>query len=773
MCCPGCRAVALLIASSGLENFYRQRTAFNVRPDLSEAESGQHYAAYNDPAVNRSFTEKNELGQTHARLLLGGITCAACTWLIEQTLGLMPGVKEVNVNFGQSRMDVTFEDERVSLGDIFQQVDMLGYKSRPFQPSAQREQMAAEYKTGLGQLAVAGLGMMQVGMFAIALHAGDLQGIETEYQILLRWVSLIVASFVVTYSARPFFSSAWRHLKVGALVMDLPVSLAIGVAWLASFWATVTGSGQVYFDSVVMFTFFLLLGRFLERRARTRGELAWYDAESTLPPAVKVLRDQRWQDVARVQILPGETIMIPRGETVPVDAIIIQGEGSIDESTFNGEHLPRGVAPGALVYAGTVNTESALQARVLGTYVDTRLAALQRSVERAQGEKPAVAKLADRIASRFIALILLLTAATALAWFFIDPSRALWISLSVLVISCPCALALATPAALTGAANGLRRAGIIVHGENAIEALSRSTHLLFDKTGTLTRGQLQLTAVLPLSTASEGEVLSLAASLQAFSSHPLAAAFSDIAADLQFEQADYHVGAGLEGRRNNETYRIGSWEFCRRMTPTLAPAPDDKHSWIALCRGNTALAWFGLEDSVRAEARSVVASAIRRGLHVELLTGDSSAQGPAMAKSLGIPTVHSGVDPQQKMAYVQLLQRDGAIVTMVGDGLNDAPVLGVADASFAVAGATELARTQADFILVGGDLNAVIHTWITAKRCGRIIRQNLGWALGYNLCGIPLAAMGYIPPWMAAVGMSASSLLVVLNSLRLNRRQPG
>ena len=245
MCCPGCRAVALLIAGSGLENFYRQRTAFNERPDLSEAESGQHYAAYNDPAVNRSFTEKNELGQTQARLLLGGITCAACTWLIEQTLGLMPGVKEVNVNFGQSRMDVTFEDERVSLGDIFQQVDKLGYKSRPFQPSAQREQMAAEYKTGLRQLAVAGLGMMQVGMFAIALHAGDLQGIEAEYQILLRWVSLIVTSFVVTYSARPFFSSAWRHLKVGALVMDLPVSLAIGVAWLASFWATVTGSGQV------------------------------------------------------------------------------------------------------------------------------------------------------------------------------------------------------------------------------------------------------------------------------------------------------------------------------------------------------------------------------------------------------------------------------------------------------------------------------------------------------------------------------------------------
>ena len=772
MCCPGCQAVAQLIASSGLENFYQHRTAFNQRPNLAESESGKHYQLYNDPEINRSFTRQDEQAITHARLLIGGITCAACTWLIEQTLCRLPGVKMATVNLGQSRLDISYDQQRIPLADIFRHIDQLGYKSRPFHSNSQREQLASEHKSGLRQLAVAGLGMMQVGMFAIALHAGDIQGIETEYQQLLRWVSLLVASFVVIYSARPFFSSAWRHLKAGALVMDLPVSLAIGTAWLASLWATVTGQGQVYFDSVVMFTFFLLLGRFLERRARQQHQLAWVDAESNLPPAVMVMRNQTWQEVARQQVSKGETIMIPLGETVPVDAIILQGKSAIDESTFNGEHLPRPVSSGDTVYAGTVNTESVLQARVTGTYVDTRLAALQRSVEHAQLEKPAIARLADRVASRFIALILLVTAATATAWFVIDPSRALWISLSVLVISCPCALALATPAALTAAANGLRRTGIIVRGENALEALARCSHLLFDKTGTLTKGQLQLSEVLLLSSLSRTEVLRLAASLQLFSRHPLATAFADIPADLTFEQTDYHIGAGLEGQLDHQTYRIGSREFCTRLAPALSAPPQDNRYWIALCRENTPLAWFALQDTVREESAGVVAAAKANGLQVELLTGDTSLQGPVLAARLGIEKVHHGVSPQQKMDYVQELQHHGAVVAMVGDGLNDAPVLGVADASFAVPSATELARTQADFVLLDGDLNDINHTWATARQCGRIIRQNLGWALAYNLCGIPLAAMGYIPPWLAAIGMSASSLLVVLNSLRLNKRQP-
>lgn len=770
MCCPGCRAVAGLIAASGLDNFYQQRTAYNQRPPSEAHSSAEQYRVYDDPELAATFSETDDRGIATARLLLGGMTCAACTWLIEQSLQRLEGVRSARVNLQQSRLDVSFDPGQVALSAIFTRVDDLGYQVRPFQASSQREQMGREYRAQLRRLAVAGLGMMQVGMFAIALHAGDIQGIEREYQGLLRWVSLLVASFVVLFSARPFFTTAWRHLRQGTLVMDLPVALAIGLAWLASAGATVSGRGQVYFDSVVMFTFFLLLGRFLEQRVRQRNALTWFDAESTLPDAVATRRDGQWTATPRSRLEAGDLVLVRAGETVPADARVVTGSSAVREDTFNGEPLPRPVSAGDTIYAGTVNTEAALEARVLGSYRDSRLAALQRSVEEAQGEKPRLARLADRIASWFVAAILLVTGATALAWSQAAPEQALWVSLSVLVISCPCALALATPAALTSAASALRRGGVIVRGENALEALARISHCIFDKTGTLTGGELQISAVHPLADIDEGELLSIAAALQQYSSHPVARPFAGLSPAADWEQVDYRVGAGLEGYRGGVRYRMGSEPFCREIAPTL-PAPPDRHRyWVALCRDRLPLAWIGLDDQVRPEAAAVVATARQAGLTVELLTGDSSSQGPLLARELGIERVATGLQPREKMARVHHLQQSGAVVAMVGDGLNDAPVLSLADASFAVAGATDLARTQADFVIVGGDLNSVIDTWRKARQCRRIIIENFSWALGYNTCAIPLAALGHVPPWAAAIGMSLSSLLVVANSLRLNSK---
>jgi Cu2+-exporting ATPase len=551
--------------------------------------------------------------------------------------------------------------------------------------------------------------------------------------------------------------------------MDLPVALAIGLAWLASAWATVSGTGQVYFDSVVMFTFFLLLGRFLEHRVRQRHALTWFDAECTLPDAVATRRDGQWVTVPRIQLQGGETVLVKAGETVPVDAQIVDGSSAVKEDTFNGEHLPRAVTTGDTIYAGTINVEAALQAKALGSYRDSRLAALQRSVEQAQTEKPQLAQLADRIASWFVAGVLLVTTVTALVWSQLAPEQALWITLSVLVISCPCALALATPAALTSAASALRAHGVIVRGENALDSLSRTTHLLFDKTGTLTRGSLAIADVRPLGDMSTADILAIGAALQHYSSHPVARAFVGITGATGCEHVDYRVGAGLEAHKDGDTYRMGSEQFCRQLATDLPTAPDNLLYWVALCREGSPLAWIGLDDRTRVEAGDVITSAQEAGLQVELLSGDSSAQGPLLAHSLGISTVNHGLTPQQKMAHVHQLQAGGAVVSMVGDGLNDAPVLSLADASFAVAGATDLARTQADFVIVGGDLHAVTATWRKARQCRRIIRQNFAWALGYNICAIPLAAMGFIPPWAAAIGMSLSSLLVVANSLRLNR----
>lgn len=769
MCCPGCSAVAGLITASGLDNFYQHRTAYNERPTQPDPTTLEQYRVYDDAELAATFTSTDDQGLISASMLLGGISCAACTWLIEQSMARLPGIKRALVNLQHSKLDIQFDPEQCQLSEIFAHIDELGYRPRPFKSSIARQQMLDEQRGDLRRLAVAGLGMMQVGMFAIALHAGDIQGIEAQYQLLLRWVSLPVTGFVVYYCAQPFFVSAWRHLRRGALVMDLPVALAIGLAFLASTWATISQSGQVYFDSVVMFTFLLLLGRFLERRTRQRQAFTWFDAQSSLPSAVTARHAGQWTTVPRIQLQAGHTILIKAGDVVPADARIRIGSSAVKEDTFNGEHLPRPVTRGDIVYAGTVNIEEALEADVLGDYRDSRLAALQRSVDMAQTVKPRLEKLADRIASWFVAGILLLTMITALTWSQIAPEQAFWITLSVLVISCPCALALATPAALTSAANALRASGVIVRGENALEALTHCTHLLFDKTGTLTAGSLSISRVELLDDVSEHDILAIAAALQQYSTHPVAGAFASIRGDSKVDQVTVEVGAGLKARRAGVTYHLGSTPFCRQLLASFPDAPNNELYWIGLCREGTAMAWIGLTDTVREEAAAVIDEAHQKGLQVELLTGDSSMQGPKLARSLGIETVHSGQTPQQKMSRVQHLQASGAIVAMVGDGLNDAPVLGLANISFAVTGATDLARTQADFIIVDGDLHQVMKTWKKARQCGRIIHQNFAWALAYNLCAIPLAAMGYVPPWAAAIGMSMSSLLVVGNSLRLNR----
>ena len=773
MCCPGCRAVASLIAESGLGRFYEQRTAWSERPPEVPSGDLDPWRIYDDPELAATFSERDEAGLLHARLLLGGMTCAACTWLVESTLRRLPGLQSANVNLAQARLDVTLDPTELPLAEVFARVAAMGYRVAPFRGDAQQRELAREHRGDLRRLAVAGVGMMQVGMFAIALHAGDLQGIANEYRGLLRWFSLLVAGFVVLFSARPFFESAWRHLRQGALVMDLPVALAIGLAFGASVYATVTASGEVYFDSVVMFTFFLLLARFAEKRLRHRDAFLWNDAEAALPAAVRVRAGDRIEQRPRQRLAAGDRVLVPAGETVPIDGEIIHGTSAVREDTFNGEPLPRSVAEGDTVYAGTVNVEGGIEVIASGSYRDSRLAALQRSIEAAATEKPRIAQLADRIAAWFIGAVLLATAGTALAWFTLAPENAFWVALSVLVISCPCALALATPAALANAASALRRAGVIVRGENALEAVARATDLVFDKTGTLTAGRLAIDEVCLPGDLSRQEALALAAALQAWSTHPLAEAFAGIEPAPGVSDVRYHVGAGLEGRWRGHCWHLGSLAHCRDLCPAMPAPPEDGRYWIGLCSEAGAAALIALEDPLRPAASEVLADARSRNLRLTLLTGDASGHGARLGAELAFDAVRTGLAPAEKSAAVTALQRAGAVVMMVGDGLNDAPVLKVADASLAVAGATDLARTQADFVVAEGDLDRVSLLLAHAAKCRSVIRQNLAWALGYNSVGIPLAALGHVPPWAAAIGMSLSSLLVVGNSLRLARcRRP-
>jgi Cu2+-exporting ATPase len=775
MCCPGCQAVAAMIAQSGMARFYDQRTAFNERPAASATTQLERFAIYDDPALANQFSQLNDAGQRDARLLIGGVSCAACTWLIETTLKRLDGVDEASLNLSQGRLDVRFDDSKLPMSALFSAIAGLGYSVQPWQMNAHQEQAKDEYKRDLRRLAVAGIGMMQVGMFSIALHAGDIQGISPEYQRLMRLFSLLVTAFVVAYSARGFFESAWRHLRHGVLVMDLPVALAIGLAFSASALASIGNIGAVYFDSVVMFTFLLLLARFIEKRLRYRDALAWQDAEQTLPDAAQVWRSGRWSTVARREIQVDDRVLLRAGDTIPIDAQVLSGRSAVREENFSGEALPRPIEPGDLVFAGTINLEDVLEARATGSYADTRLAALQRSIDSARHDKPAVAQLADRIATVFIAVVLGISATTAAVWWYIDASQAFWIALSVLVISCPCALSLATPASLANAASLLRRYGVIVHGENSLEALAQLSHALFDKTGTLSTGNFSLDSIAILdSRVTEEEARGLAAALQRHSNHPLASAFRSCDAKPGIADVRYVIGAGLEGRFAGETLRLGSADFCRAIAPALGAAPETPLYWIALAAEDRPLAWIGLRDTLRPEAGEVLRVLRESGVVTELLTGDGSERAREVGEKLGFSRISIGLSPQDKLDRVASLQASGATVLMVGDGLNDAPVLKRADVSIAVAGATDLAKAQADFVVLDGSLEQVTLLQQVAIQTRRVILQNFAWALGYNALGIPLAALGLVPPWLAALGMSLSSLLVVGNSARLRRfTRPG
>lgn len=769
MCCPGCVAVAQMIDAGGLGRFYDQRTAYNIRPDEMVLEQADQLRIYDEPALAQTFSHALEDGTTEVQVLLSGVSCAACTWLIENAIGRLEGVERALVNLQDSRLDVRLNLQQCRISDVFIHLQRLGYEPRPYEANLRREQLQAQQRESLKRLAVAGLGMMQVGMFAIALHAGDLQGIADEYKSLLRWVSLPVAAVVVFYSARGFFSNAWRHLRYGALVMDLPIAIAIGLAFSASVWATAMQTGQVYFDSVVMFTFFLLLGRHLEQGARQRYLRNWSDTQNSLPAAVTTRQNGQWALVPRPQLAAGDTILVKSGEVVAADATVIRGTGELREDAFTGESLPRRVKEGDTIYAGTININQELEACVSCDYQDSRLALLLRSVHTAQASKPRLATLADRIAGWFVGGVLLVAATTFISWLVIDSSQALWVTLSVLVISCPCALALATPAALTAAASALRERGVIVNAENALEALASVTHMVFDKTGTLTQGNLQIEATESLGRLGKPEILSLAAALQKHANHPVAKAFEHVATSQSLDDVKVVQGAGIETRLHGKTLRIGSEQFCRQIAPELVAPPTKPLYWVALCQQDEPLAWIGFSDTLRSESSTVIDTVKKRGVQIELLTGDSSAQASQIARALNIEHLFAGVTPQEKLEHVQSLQATGAVVCMVGDGLNDAPVLGVADVSFAVASATELARAQAALVIADGDLHKVTEAQDIARRCYRIMRQNIGWALAYNVSAIPLAAMGMVPPWAAALGMSASSLLVVLNALRLTR----
>ena len=778
MCCRGCQAVAQAIAEHGLASYYRHRTAPAQR-QASPAAGVSRLQLYDLPAVQRSFVRDSGLHEKEATLLLEGITCAACVWLIEQRLVALDGVRGAEVSYGARRARVRWDERRTRLSAILGAIENLGYRAHAYDGTHAERTLRAERRKMLWRLFVAGFGMMQVMMYAIPAYLSD-GDMEPGIEWLLQLASLALTVPVMAWSAAPFYSGAWRALKRCSVGMDVPVALGLTVAFAASLHATVAGEGPVYFDSVTMFVFLLLGARYLELTAREKAQQS-QERLAKLAPAVAERLDRypdplRREEVPVALLAPGDHIALRPGAAIPADGTVVEGESAADEALLTGEARPVAKRAGDAVIGGAVNLHGPLVVRVERVGQETVLAGIVRLMDRALVDKPPIAVAADKAARWFIGGLLLLTTITAGAWYQIDPERAVWVAVSLLVVSCPCALSLATPAALSAAASAMHRIGVLVTRTHALETLGAATHFVFDKTGTLTRGVMSLVGVIPLATERREHCLALAACLEGGSEHPIGRAIvaaAQPAAMGEVSNLRNFPGCGVEGTVAGRRLRIGTPGFVAAFSGSAVPDDlalvSDQVTTVALGDERRFIALLTFGDPLRAHARSLVHELRAMGREVCVLSGDRQASVEHVARQLGIECARGEATPQDKLDFVRGLQARGAVVAMIGDGINDAPVLAGAQVSLALGNGTQLTQASADMVLTSERLDALSAAVRVARRTRRVIRQNLASAIAYNALALPLAALGFVTPVLAALGMSCSSLAVVGNALRLLR----
>ena len=775
MCCAGCEAVAGAIVASGLTDYYRHRDAMPEPVREAMPSELQDLGLFDHPDFQADFVKPVGEHEREAALILEGITCAACVWLNERHVKGLPGVSLVEVNYATRRARVRWDTRATQLSTILGAIQAIGYRAYPYDAERLEQVAHRERRSMLWRVFVAGFGMMQVMMYAYPAWIASGDDLSREAEVLMRWASLILTLPVVFYSAAPFFRRAWRDIRLRSLGMDVPVALGVGSAFLASVWATLMDGPDVYFDSVTMFVFLLLCGRYLEMLARQKAVRGVEELGKVLPSfAERLAADGSAERVPVSQLSAGERVRVRPGEVIPVDGVVCEGESSANEALLTGESRPVAKAVGAEVIGGSINVSSPLVIEVVRVGDATRLAAIRRLIDRAAQERPAVATHADRVARYFIAALLVASALTWTIWHFIDPDRALWIFVSVLVVACPCALSLATPTALTVSTDALARMGILVTRGHAIEALAKANRFVFDKTGTLTHGEMRVEAVDVLA-GGEVDARQLAAALEQGSEHAIAAALrraTDAADLLRVEDARAVTGQGVEGRIDGRLLRLGRPDFAAELSGASLPPMDASGATVvALGSAEGLLALFRLADTPREDAPVLIRRLAAEGVPMALVSGDGEAAVRAVATHLQIAETRAGATPEQKQAFVRDWQaQPGALVAMVGDGVNDAPVLAQAQVSVAMGGGTDLARNQGDLVLLSNSLSGLSAAITHARRTMRIVRENLWWSFAYNFTSVPLAMAGFITPWMAGLGMALSSLLVVLNALRLQRR---
>ena len=742
--------------------------------DLSLLDDPQEWSAFSQADLARADF-------WHSSVVIEGMHCAACAVTIEAALLRLPGVEKAEVSAASGRARIAWWAQRTRPSDWLRAVQAAGYRVVPANDALARERRQLEARKLLWRWLVAGLCMMQVMMYAYPAYVAAPGDLTREMEQLLRWASWVLTLPVVLFSCAPFFGNAWRDVLQRRVSMDLPVALGMFITFAVSTAGTFDPQGifgrEVYFDSFTMFVFFLLTGRWLELRLRDATAGALEALMNRLPDSVARLQpDGSCERVALRRVRIGDVIRVLPGEAFAVDGVLLAGDTLVDEALLSGESRARERGVGSRVIAGSQNLLAAVQVRVEQIGAQTRFAQIVALMASAATTKPAVARLADRIAKPFLLGVLLAAGLSCAFWWNRDPGHALMVAVAVLVVTCPCALSLATPAALLAAAGTLARSGILVRRLDAFEALAGIDTVLFDKTGTLTRDVMVLGASQLRAGVSLEQALALAAALAQYSLHPVAkalvSAFDALAVktNWQADGVNEVVGQGLSGRlrcgdatRESVDVRLGSAEFCGvALAPSeqLRVCLSDRHGWLAT---------FALQEDVRADASETVAALQNAGIAVHLLSGDGVAAVAQVAAAVGIRHFEGACTPQDKLDFLRASQQQGHRVAVIGDGLNDAPVLAGAHVSFAFGQAVPLAQAQADFVLLGAQLGAVVKTLLLARRTQRLVRQNLGWAAIYNVVCVPLAVLAWLPAWLAGLGMALSSLLVVLNALRLSK----
>lgn len=763
-CCPGCQAVAQTIIEQGLGDYYKFRTAPASKAQLVPEQL--QLINYDSAEVLADLTQQSA-NHTQIELSVTGMSCAACAWLIEKQLQKHPSIESVSVNSSTARCVINWDVTQLKLSELLHLIHQLGYQASPFMADQEEASHQTELRRYLKRLAVSGFMSMQVMMLAFGLYFGDYTGIDPQFEGYLRWISLLLTTPVVFYSAKPFTLSAWRALKSRELNMDVPVSLAVFYTFFASAYATVFDTGEVYFESVCMFVFLLQLGKFFEFRARAQARAATGNLLKIMPVSARLVQGDELVPTSARRLQAGQVILVQPGETIAADGVVLSGQSSVDESMLTGEYKAITKTAGDAVMAGSINHDGVLKVTVHQALASSRLGQIIALQQQTLNQKPQIVEKTTKLARFFIQRLLIIALGTFLAWYFwLDQDRAFWVTLSVLVATCPCALTLATPTAITCALARLNRKGILIKNQQVLEILPELTRIFLDKTGSLTQGRFSIRKVqLHTTKYDEQRLLALIARIESYSEHPIARAFDAyLDNSIKVEQVQVHVGSGvsalwLHSDGTSSAVKIGSADFCGVQNTIDAG--------VCCVIDNQLVLSIELADAIRPEVPALMSSLKQAGLKLSMLTGDASAQVDEVQQQLQFDQVFKGCSPEQKVEHIRQAVADGDKVLMLGDGINDSPCFHAAHVSVALDSGTDLSKNQADVVLLHNDLNLLQELIDGAALAQRVVKQNLWWAVGYNLLIIPLAVMGFVSPYIAVIGMSFSSILVVSNSLRL------